>query len=145
MFFWRRSSTGSFINRWIKINSALSLEDLELVAVTCWAMWSDMNKLVHGDVIPPASIKSKLIRNYIESLKKTNSRDPNHASNCICDLRLRIPTSWSPPLEGFWKLDSYAACLHSPSSTGMGMICRNKEGGIMIASSRFYDFSHGSS
>lgn len=42
----------SFIDRWCKIDSQSSLEELGLVAATCWAIWEDINKFVHGEEIP---------------------------------------------------------------------------------------------
>lgn len=105
--FLEENFNGSFIDRWIKIDTQSSLEELELVAVVCWAIWNGRNKLVHGEIIPPISIKSRWIKNYLESFRKENSREsPNQSKTCVRTQRTRVPSAWSPPPDGFWKLNS---------------------------------------
>lgn len=47
----------NFADRWFEINSALPLEDLQKVAVTYWAIWSDRNNLIHNSQCPLDDMK----------------------------------------------------------------------------------------
>lgn len=48
----------AFVDRWIRINSRSSQEELGLVVVTCWAIWNDRNKVTHNEDIPPINLRS---------------------------------------------------------------------------------------
>lgn len=109
--------------------------------MACWAIWSDRNKLVHGDSISLASIKSNWIRSYLDSFKKANSRrKPNQLAHRLRASDENRPSRWLPPPSDYWKLNVDAACLQSTSLSGLGTVCRKKNGDLMFASSHFVDF-----
>lgn len=64
----------SFIDRWCKINSQSSLKDLGLVASTCWVIWGDKNKFVHGEEISPINLKCQRISKYLASYRSANQK-----------------------------------------------------------------------
>lgn len=47
-----KNFNSSFVDRWWKINSSTSMDELELIAVTCWSIWNDRNKIIHGEIVP---------------------------------------------------------------------------------------------
>lgn len=128
-------------DRWFLINSKSSKEALGLVAVTCWAIWNDRNKYIHGESIPPVQLKSKWILDYLESYRKANERNPRAQIGSQPSMYLSSNTDecWKPPIRGVWKLNTDAACISSPPKTGMGMICRDSKGEIMVAAGRCVD------
>lgn len=103
---------GSFKDRWIKIDANSSLKDLELVATTCQAICGERNKIVHEESISPINIRSRWIKEYLENFRRANERTLRNGMG----ITQAVPRSlnrnacWSPPPEGFWKLNSDAAC-----------------------------------
>lgn len=63
----------SFIDRWIKIDPCSSLAELGLVSVTAWSIWSDRNKVIHGDSIPDINTRCQWITHYLEDFLRVNS------------------------------------------------------------------------
>lgn len=132
---------GSFIDRWLKIDANSSLQDLSLVATTCWAIWTDRNKTVHGDPIPPTQIRGRWIREYLDSFVKANSRIDSRRIFYRGKTPSSAPACWTPPPDGIWKLNTDAACSHLESATGLGSSIRDKNGDIVAASSIFLDLA----
>lgn len=133
---------GSFIDRWIKIDSRCSMEELGRLATICWTLWNDRNKVFHGEQIPPITIRSKWIIHYLSSYPRANSKSPSVESTD--DHRQQNPqmiqrACWSPAPDGFWKLNTDASCSTSPPLTGLGILFRDKNGDCMLASSIFFD------
>lgn len=133
---------GSFVDRWIRINSHSSLGELELVAVTCWSICNDRNKVIHGEAIPTLKFRSKWILDYLKNYRRSNSREAVERINFqrSDSVAQSSPTCWFPPQSGFWKLNTDVACLPSPPTTGVGSICRNSNGEVLIASTKNLDF-----
>lgn len=52
---------GSLVDIWIRIKSRHSRENLELIAITCWAIWLDRNKSIHGETTPTVQFRSQWI------------------------------------------------------------------------------------
>lgn len=133
---------GCFIDRWMKIDAQSSQEELCLVAVTCWAIWSDRNKVVHGESIPPPQIKSRWIKEYLEAYLHANGRGARAKKP---EIKSKMYSSqsecWSPPPDGFWMLNSDASCSSSTPATGLGILIRDKNGKIKAASSIHLEFN----
>lgn len=133
---------GSVMDRWFKLNETLSMENLKLVAVTCWSIWNDRNKYVHGEIIPDINFKSQWIVKYLEDFRKANPRNSERSMNNRGseNTSSRPNECWKPSQVGSWKLNCDAACVVNPPSTGVGAICRNKDGKAMAAEAKYQDF-----
>lgn len=87
-------------------------------------------------------IKSKWINDYLKSYLRANSKassnDANYRQSQISPSNSIV--CWSPPPDGYWKLNTNVTCSASPLSTGLGLLCRDKNGDIMVASSIYLDF-----
>lgn len=87
---------GSFQDRWTKIYLNSSPSELGLVATTCWSIWNDRNKLVHGEDISQSSIKSKWIIDYHGNYLKANSiKSSSHGRSGHLSI-LQTRSRWSP-------------------------------------------------
>lgn len=120
----------------MKINDRASQKKLSLVAVTCWAIWTDRNKTIHNESIPPIQVRSKWIKDYLEEFWRANSSNPRLNAE---DLRetsfLDRYNGWIPPPDGFWKLHTDAACSSSKPETSLGILIRDNHGKMVVASS----------
>lgn len=125
----------SITDRWMKLNSSKSMEEMELIAVTCWAIWLDRNKKVHNEEFPPAIIISQWIRDYIKTYTKMNLNQIGSDLQSDPSARDISPVKWScPPSRGL-KLNTDATWGKTPSSTGLGAIVRDSAGRLVGASS----------
>lgn len=133
---------GSFIDRWLKIVSNSSKEEIGRIATICWSLWNDRNKALHGEHIPSLDIKRRWISEYLSSFQRENSRSQQSiSSNQTQQQAQSIPRDCGPfPPDGFWQLNIDASCSSSSSSTGLGILCRDKDGKCVAASSLFLDF-----
>lgn len=102
--------------RWLKLSMLLSMEDLQLVATTCWAIWVDRNKLDHGNQIPSQNVRSNWIQRYLTEYMNANRRtsgaslaEPNQNAQAPC---------WIPPKPKNWKINVDAAWYSSSSLGG---------------------------
>lgn len=68
----------NIIDRWMRLNSSKSMKEMELIAVTCWAIWMDKNKKVHNEEFPPDTIRSQWIGEYIKTYKRMNLNQIGH-------------------------------------------------------------------
>lgn len=116
----------------------MNLEDLQKVAVTCWAIWSDRNSHFHNKPIPPSLIRSNWIKKYIVDYLKANT-DP---SSSRCPV-IRAPIKkWCPPPVGRLKINVDATWKLGFPDTGIGIICRNEVGDIVGASAIYDDLDY---
>lgn len=99
-------------------------------------------KKIHGEKIPPIHIRSKWIEEYLRTFLQANSRNrpPSTDDRHQQSTQSIHQDSWSPPPEGFWKMNSVASCSISPPSSGLGILCRNKDGECMLVFSLLFDF-----
>lgn len=127
----------SFVDRWFAISSSLSPEDLQMIAVTCWAIWSDRNSIIHNKSIPPNSIRSSWIKKYVSDYLKANE-SPQIISSRWPGNRVQS-SNWRPPSEDRWKFNVDAAWKAGISGTGIGVVCRNSRGKIQGARAVYND------
>lgn len=132
---------GCFIDRWVKIDACSSQKDLSLAAVTYWTIWTDINKFVHGESIPPSQVRSNWIKEYLDSFWKANANDPRSkfvGSKTIASSSRNVYGLL--PSDGFWLLNTDAACSSLRQDSGLGALIRDKNGKIVAASSNFLDY-----
>lgn len=124
----------------MEISSRCSSEELGLVAVICWAIWSDRNKIAHEESIPPVNRRSQWIMEYMASFVEANSRKV--AMHAGSSRRSSSETNriWIPPPFGFLKIN-VDAWIDSLPATGIGLICRRSDGSIFESSSNYLDIS----
>lgn len=130
----------SLVERWMQINDHSSKKELDIIATTCWAIWSDRNKAIHGEAIPPARIRGQWIQKCLQDYQKANERSvsekaPNYGEDVSARKSGQLERQ---TLEnGMCKILVDAAWTGNPPATGIGVICFNWNGDPVGASASF--------
>lgn len=97
----------------------------------CWDLWYSRNKKFHDneDIQPETIIK------LVHSLLGEHRR-ANHPAQ-FEDNTLSAPNGkWRAPPSGVTKVNSVASWRGANQSAGLGFVCRNSEGTVLIAGAR---------
>lgn len=97
------------------------------------------SRILHEEDIPPNSIRSKWIIKYLEDFQKANEKKIPDVLERSRAAALSLQNGWTPPLAGFWKVNTDAAWGNDPPSTGTSAVCRDEKGLVVGASAQFYD------
>lgn len=87
---------GSFKDWWDALCSSYNSEELNIAAITCWAIWNDRNNKRMGKPIPNHDIKKDWVLKYYEQFLQSSAkrgRKSQYASGAP-----NSPTNkWQPP------------------------------------------------
>lgn len=60
-----------FRDRWLSVSSSCFDEELDLIAITCWAIWNDRNSACSGKQLLSSDLRSVWILCYSKEFRKT--------------------------------------------------------------------------
>uniref|UniRef100_A0A803PE40 Reverse transcriptase domain-containing protein n=1 Tax=Cannabis sativa TaxID=3483 RepID=A0A803PE40_CANSA len=117
----------------------LSQQELELVFVIMWVIWTDRNKINHGESRRDGMALANYATNYMENYHKANNR-PTAVTEPVTPAQIStLPTEgipWKPPDMYGLKLNVDAAVNPTSKVLGVGAIVRNYKGEVMAAMSK---------
>uniref|UniRef100_A0A803NTZ9 RNase H type-1 domain-containing protein n=1 Tax=Cannabis sativa TaxID=3483 RepID=A0A803NTZ9_CANSA len=135
------------------IATLLTQEDFEMLLCIMWVIWTDRNKIIHGDRNKDATALALHATTYMNNYIKANS-------NLVPTATLYPPTvantshpqvtsqesqnehspkegvPWKPPLLNKLKLNVDAAINTADKILGIGAIIRNHDGQVVAALSK---------
>ncbi|XP_022141766.1 uncharacterized protein LOC111012047 [Momordica charantia] len=117
----------SFIDRWALWRENLTLEELLLAGIICWANWNDRNQRNNGIDVADVHTESDWITNYAMELL-TRRRKTNEAQKNLPCLAI-----WKPPSKGTVKLNVDAAFDVRNQRGGVGVLVRDDRNSILAA------------
>jgi ribonuclease HI len=108
---------------------------LKLVATVSWCMWSVWNSSVFRDIVKlPAKIFPDAMK-YIQEFNDANAMSVSYFPPSVRD---RIV--WTPPLEGWYKVNMDGAVFANLKKVGVGVVIRNKRGEFLGTLSELLDY-----
>ncbi|KAF7809070.1 putative ribonuclease H-like domain, reverse transcriptase zinc-binding domain-containing protein [Senna tora] len=114
---------------WIKANatckdiSTLNIPRGTVFIYLLWHIWNSRNNLIFNLVtVKPEQVAYKGLAAAAEFWHLTNS------SKSISQLKDNVHVNWSPPKEGWTKLNTDGACSGNPGVFSVGGILRNSNG-----------------
>jgi ribonuclease HI len=117
---------------WVSfICSNISQADGMRILVTCWAIWQARRKTIYDEIFQsPLSIIAKINMlidelEFIEEFQRKEMYQPQLKSK---------KRHWIPPESGQCKINTDAAIAKDAYKGAIGVICRNDQGGFIVAS-----------
>ncbi|KAL5748495.1 hypothetical protein ACOSP7_025537 [Xanthoceras sorbifolium] len=110
----------------------ISREDLALVCMVCWGIWSQRNHFVHGS-------KSQLGRDVLSWVAGLLLEFHNTKLLFKCSSAASPPSagfSWLPPSPGCVKLNIDAAVVPGADFFGVGAVFRDSNGKVLVSLSK---------
>lgn len=128
----------------IRLKATLTLDEMALFTLFTWSIWFSRNKWVHCNETIKADTTISWVNNFYQDFNTTsqiiqhqNSHKLDiHQPSCSSQKYQRYHTWILPPPNRF-KLNVDAAIDASKNAFGLGLICRNHHGEVMMAAALF--------
>ena len=121
----------SFIDFIFACFKVLKIEDLWILCVVLWRVWSNRNLVVHGLSSLGLEGVFEWASDFVDDYNSSAAL-PSSSSSVCGQVR---PTSWLVPHLDKFLLNSDAAIDGSRGVVGFGLVIRNSEGCVMATSS----------
>ena len=109
---------------WVVVDSCTNVNWV-LFAVTAWSLWNNRNSVIHGGNSKGKEGLIKSVAGYVEEIKREKiSQGRAH---------LRVVQSWTPPKQGWYKVNTDGAVFKEARCCGIGVVVRNEIGQTMGA------------
>lgn len=125
---------------WLKLNCSVDITSHTLTPwkvifpAACWVIWKARNAIVYANAsFQPRVVAKQAISMALEFVTLNTSFKTNNAVTTLI--------GWSPPLNGFFKLNTDGAAAKNPGSAGAGGVIRNSAGNFVKGFSRNIGFA----
>ncbi|XP_060968396.1 uncharacterized protein LOC133035959 [Cannabis sativa] len=143
---WNNSSTMRKGDYLVHLSSIYSKVEMEQILCIMWSIWTERNKVIHGNRAKSAKLLSSFALNYYQNFSiaqqrhstdhpPQNSGSPTAAA-AIQPSATTIPQPWKPPDTGQLKLNVDAAVDSTKKITGIGALVRDSNGHVAAAFSK---------
>ncbi|XP_024042628.1 uncharacterized protein LOC112099434 [Citrus clementina] len=107
----------------------MSKTDFELLAVTCWTIWTARNKLIFEAKKPGYQMSVATAEALLEAYQRVKP------SGLICgaDKEKKTAKAWLPPPPSWFKVNVDAAIRKEKNLSGLGAVIRDATGNIIAA------------
>lgn len=119
----------SFREWFAGIISQRSTQEVELVGVYTWQIWSARNDLMFNKVYVTPELCFKRPADMLMEYRKANSSQSLESSN-------RDKARWIPPAAGFLKINVDAAVSSKDDKIGFGLVARNSAGEVIMTAAK---------
>ncbi|KAL9450806.1 hypothetical protein AB3S75_012526 [Citrus x aurantiifolia] len=121
----------------MRLQKKLSRDDMEMLMTILWVIWYDRNKLVFEDLKLDPRLSMAKAEAIIEAFRRTQFPEITNGGK----LQKLKQTVWTPPPQGWLKLNVDAATDSKKSCAGLGAIIRDSTGNCMAAGIKAVKFS----
>ncbi|KAK0592476.1 hypothetical protein LWI29_019811 [Acer saccharum] len=112
-------------------STSLNISDLEFLCVILWRIWFCRNQLVHNlDGWESVDVYQWSV-SFIDEWRMSGRK-----GSAITGSSIAVAPKWRPHVQGFWKFNSDAASCFKDWMIGLGVICRDNFGKVVLAASR---------
>lgn len=129
---------GCIRDRWLALCSACKPNELNIIAITCWANWNDRNNQRLGKPFPSIDFRRDWILKYFDHFQRSAS-NPRKSESERPKKDLTFVPNWTPPPLNFCKLNVDAAWKSGIPQTGISAILRNSEGILLGVEAKSID------
>lgn len=133
-----------FMDFLIKLKDILTRDEMALFTLYFWSIWFSRNKWVHCKEIIKPDTTISWVNNFYHEFTNTNQithQQNNHKQGVIFSSSTNHESqklhTWTPPPPNQFKFNVDAAIDSSNNSFGIGLICRNHLGEVMLAAALF--------
>uniref|UniRef100_A0A7N2LJB8 RNase H type-1 domain-containing protein n=2 Tax=Quercus lobata TaxID=97700 RepID=A0A7N2LJB8_QUELO len=103
-------------------------EDIGLMVMTAWGIWTNRNEVRHGKNRKPAAVLAKWTKSYLEDyLMANHSTRPYKESTEV---------TWQLPKPPWFKANMDGAVFSQQKEAGVGVVIRDHFGAVVAAVSR---------
>ncbi|XP_023891683.1 uncharacterized protein LOC112003714 [Quercus suber] len=103
-------------------------EDIRLMVMTAWGIWTNRNEVCHGKSRKPASVLARWINNYLEDyLMANHSTQPYKEST---------DATWQFPKPLWYKANMDGAVFAQHREAGVGVMIRDHYGAVVATLSK---------
>ena len=103
-------------------------EDVGLLVVTTWGIWTNRNKVNHRKSRKPASVLARWTREYMENYVMAN-----HSTR---PYKESVEATWQPPKPPWYKANMDGAVFSQQKEAGIGVVIRDHHGVVVAALSK---------
>uniref|UniRef100_A0A803PM52 Reverse transcriptase domain-containing protein n=1 Tax=Cannabis sativa TaxID=3483 RepID=A0A803PM52_CANSA len=143
---WNNSSTMCKGDYLVHLSSIYTKVEMEQILCIMWSIWTERNRVVHGNRAKSAKLLSSFALNYWQNFSiaqqrhlsdhpPQNSGSPTAAA-VVQPSATTIPLPWKPPVTGQLKLNVDAAVDSTKKITGIGALVRDSNGHVAAAFSK---------
>uniref|UniRef100_A0A803PZC5 Reverse transcriptase domain-containing protein n=1 Tax=Cannabis sativa TaxID=3483 RepID=A0A803PZC5_CANSA len=134
-FDWNKATQmhkGDFL---IHLTTLHSVTEMESIFCILWCIWSERNRVVHGQQAKPATHLASFANNYMSNYRSAQLKyrpQLHHVPPSSAPTQpVHIP--WQPPPIGELKMNVDAAVDSSKNRIGLGAVIRNSTGQVIAA------------
>ena len=117
----------------LKLWETIRIEEMEILCVILWMIWTDRNQVLYGDKVMDAK---NLLERAGRFLFEYHSAQVVIGRNGSSESSPKPSISWSPPAYGHLKLNTDAAVVSGLDYVCVGGLVRDHEGEVLGAFSK---------
>ncbi|KAL9441066.1 hypothetical protein AB3S75_019689 [Citrus x aurantiifolia] len=123
----------------MRMQKKLSRDDMKMLMTILWVIWYDRNKLVFEDLKLDPRLSMAKAEAINEAFRRTQFPEITSGGK----LQKLKQSVWTPPPQGWLKLNVDAATDSKTSRAGLGAIIRDSSGKCMAAGIKAVNFNGG--
>ncbi|XP_030931239.1 uncharacterized protein LOC115957159 [Quercus lobata] len=105
-----------------------SEEDIGLMVMTAWGIWTNWNEVRHGRSRKPATIRARWTKNYLEQYLTANHE--------VQPYRESVEAVWQLPKPPWYKANMDSATFEQQKEVGIEVVIRDHHGVVVAALSK---------
>ena len=103
-------------------------EDVGLMVMTAWGIWTNRNEVRHGKSRKPASVLARWTKEYLENFVVAN-----HSTQPYIDS---VKEMWQPPKPSWYKANMDGVVFSQQKETGIGVVIKDHHRAVVAALSK---------
>ena len=103
-------------------------EDVSLLVMTAWGIWTNQNEVNHGKSRKPAPVLARWTKELLEEYTLAN-----HSTRPYKDS---VDERWQPPKPPWYKANMDGAVFSQQKEAGIGVVIRDHHGAVVAALSK---------
>ena len=103
-------------------------EDVGLMVMTAWGIWTNRNEVRHGKSRKPASVLARWTKEYLENYVMANHSPRPYKES--------VEATWQPPKPPWYEANMDGAIFSQQKETGIGVVIKDHHGAVVAALSK---------